>query len=224
LGQFRNKRVLVIGGGQSALESAALLHESGARVEVIVRENVVHWIGQWKWMRAKAVSWLLWSSSEVGPPGVSHLTDRPHLYRLMRRDWQDRLGVRSIRPAGASWLRPRLQDVRIRTACAVTSAAPANGHLRVTISDGSEKRVDHVLLGTGYRVDIRRSSFLSPELLASIRQTGGYPQLNEGFESSVRGLHFVGAPAAWSFGPLMRFVAGADFTSRALARSVRAER
>ena len=57
-------------------------------------------------------------------------------------------------------------------------------------------------------------------LVASIRHVGGYPQLNDGFESSVAGLHFLGAPAAWSFGPLMRFVAGADFATRSLARSV----
>jgi len=139
----------------------------------------------------------------------------------MPRGWQDRLGVRSIRPAGAAWLQPRLKNVPINTACAVTSAIPVNGHVRATLSDGSEKEVDHVLLGTGYRVDIRRCSFLAPELLTSIRQTDGYPDLDEGFESSVPGLHFVGAPAAWSFGPLMRFVAGTDFASRALARRVR---
>jgi hypothetical protein len=50
----------------------------------------------------------------------------------------------------------------------------------------------------------------------------GYPVLDAGFQTSVKGLHFVGAPAAWSFGPLMRFVAGADFTARAVARRVEA--
>ena len=34
------------------------------------------------------------------------------------------------------------------------------------------------------------------------------------------GLHFVGAPAAWSHGPLMRFVAGAEFAARSVARDV----
>ena len=93
-----------------------------------------------------------------------------------------------------------------------------NGHLHVKLSDGTERYVDHALLGTGYRVDIRRYPFLGEALLASILHAGGYPQLDDGFESSVRGLHFVGAPAAWSFGPLMRFVAGTGFASRALAR------
>ncbi len=41
-GRFAGRRVAVVGGGQSALESAALLHESGAAVEVIVRTPEVH--------------------------------------------------------------------------------------------------------------------------------------------------------------------------------------
>ena len=31
---------------------------------------------------------------------------------------------------------------------------------------------------------------------------------------------FLGAPAAYSFGPLVRFVAGTEFAARALARSI----
>jgi hypothetical protein len=52
----------------------------------------------------------------------------------------------------------------------------------------------------------------------------GYPVLNSGFESSVRGLHVVGAPAAWSMGPLMRFVAGTAFAARSVTRAVVTER
>ena len=37
LSRFAGQEVLVVGGGQSALESAALMHESGASVEVVVR-------------------------------------------------------------------------------------------------------------------------------------------------------------------------------------------
>ncbi|MDQ6915719.1 MAG: NAD(P)-binding domain-containing protein, partial [Actinomycetota bacterium] len=43
LGAFRGRDVLVVGGGQSALESAALLAEEGARVEVVARALTVHW-------------------------------------------------------------------------------------------------------------------------------------------------------------------------------------
>jgi hypothetical protein len=118
-------------------------------------------------------------------------------------------------------LKPRVANVSVTIGQAIVSATPATGgRLRVKLDDGSERTVDHVLMGTGYRVDITKYPFLSKKLLASIRHVGGYPQLNAGFESSVAGLHFLGAPAAWSFGPLMRFVAGADFATRSLARGV----
>jgi len=86
------------------------------------------------------------------------------------------------------------------------------------LSDASERHVDHVLLATGYRVDVSRYPFLRDRILESIRRIDGYPQLDSGFQSSVPGLHFLGAPAAWSFGPLMRFVAGAEFASRRVTR------
>ena len=63
-------------------------------------------------------------------------------------------------------------------------------------------------------------SFLSSALLGSMRRINGYPQLSACFETSLLGLYFVGAPAAWSFGPLMRFVAGAEFAARAVTQSV----
>jgi FAD-dependent urate hydroxylase len=57
-------------------------------------------------------------------------------------------------------------------------------------------------------------------LLKTVAMVNGYPILNNRYESSVDGLHFLGAPAAWSFGPLMRFVAGADFATRTLTRGI----
>ena len=64
------------------------------------------------------------------------------------------------------------------------------------LSDGSARTVDHLLFGTGYRVDIHRYPFLDPALVLQIRSVGGYPVLRPGMESSVPGLHFLGAPAA----------------------------
>ena len=78
--------------------------------------------------------------------------------------------------------------------------------------------MDHVLLGTGYKIDIARCSFLSEELLQGVRTVHGYPVLNGGFESSLAGLYFAGATAAYSFGPLLRFVAGTQYAAGALSR------
>jgi hypothetical protein len=110
--------------------------------------------------------------------------------------------------------------VRVLTGRAVVAATPKQAGVHLQLDDGSARHVDHVLLGTGYRVDIAHYTFLAPALLAAIRRTDGYPALDRGFESAVPGLHFLGAPAAHSFGPLMRFVAGTDFAAVALCRRV----
>ena len=43
LGRFSGKKVLVVGGGSSALETAALLLEQGTSVKMIARDNSVSW-------------------------------------------------------------------------------------------------------------------------------------------------------------------------------------
>jgi FAD-dependent urate hydroxylase len=222
LDHFAGKRVLVIGGGQSALESAALLHEAGSAVEVVVRERRVHWLAFRLHHGLGLVSRLLYAPPDVGPMGVSHLVARPNLFRRLPRSLQNRLGPRSLRPAGAGWLVPRVRETGIPLTIgrAVVDADERDGELAVTLDDGSERRVDHVLLGTGYRVDVNRYPFLAPELTAQLQSRNGHPVLRRGLESSVDGLYFAGAPAVWSFGPLLRFVAGSGFAATAIARSV----
>jgi hypothetical protein len=95
-----------------------------------------------------------------------------------------------------------------------------DGRLRIRLSDEDERIVDHVVLGTGYRINLALYPFLPPEILRRLELVNGYPHLQDGFESSLPGLHFLGAPAAWSFGPLMRFVAGTEFSSKALRERI----
>jgi hypothetical protein len=164
------------------------------------------------------VNRLLYAPPDVGPAFVSQVVARPDAYRRMSRALQDRLAIRSVRPAGAGWLRPRLNDVSIRSGLQTTHVERDGDRVRLQFSDASEQTVDHVMLGTGYRVDLSRYGFLDPKLVRTVTCVNGYPRLAAGFETSVPGLHIVGAPAAWSFGPLMRFVAGSGFAARELTR------
>jgi hypothetical protein len=111
-------------------------------------------------------------------------------------------------------------DVRLTMGRTVKEATEAADAVVVRLDDGSARTVDHILLGTGYRIDLERYGFLSPNLVDAIQRVDGYPRLRRGFESSVPGLHFVGAPAAWSFGPLFRFVAGAAYAAARVRRAV----
>jgi cation diffusion facilitator CzcD-associated flavoprotein CzcO len=228
LRKFAGKRVLVVGGGQSALESAALLHESNAEVEVIARTTRIHWL-QGRASRAlhhelgAVTRRLLYAPTDVGPAGVSQLMARPDLLRRLPRLLQDKLRRRSVRPAGARWLVERLQQVPIRLGVSVSACVPVGERVKVRLSDGGERVVDHLLLGTGYRVDVSRYEFLAPDLASSVSQINGYPRLGEGLETSLPGLHILGSPAAWSFGPLMQFVSGTHYASRALTRHIARE-
>lgn len=225
LTQFAGKQVLVVGSGQSALESGALLHEGGSNVEIIARGHQIHWL-QGHLSRTlhhgmgKSIRRLLYAPTDVGPAGISQLMARPNLLRRLPQRFQDGLRKRSIRPAGARWLVKRLEDVPIRIGRSVVSVVPWGERVRIRLDDGSERTVDHILLGTGFRIDLSKYDFLSPKLLESIERFNGYPMLKEGLETSVPGLHILGAPAAWSFGPLMQFVAGTTYASRAITRVI----
>src|SRR5260370_42379420 len=83
--------------------------------------------------------------------------------------------------------RMRVEPIKINTGLSVVSARRQGNHMELTLNNGSKRRVDHVLLATGYRVDISRYEFLSPQLLAFISTVNGYPRLNSQFESSVQG-------------------------------------
>lgn len=221
LSTFAGRSVLVVGGGQSALESAALLHESGADVQVVVRAPQITWLHGGRYHRMLgSYSSLVYAPTDVGPLGLSRLVGATDLFRRLPREVRDPIARRSIRPAGAAWLRPRLEGVPIAVGRSVASLRIAGEHVRAGLDDGSERVVDHVLFGTGYAVDLARYPFLDPELLRAVRRRQGYPLLGHGFETSVPGLHVLGAPAARSFGPTMRFVSGSWYAGRHLARAI----
>jgi hypothetical protein len=223
--RWNTSRVLVVGGGQSALESAALLHEAGADVRVAVRAPQVHWLHGGKYHRMLGrMAPLVYAPTDVGPMGISRVVAVPGLFRRFPRSVQDPMAARAIRPAGAAWLKPRLERVPVHIGRTVREMRRDNSHVVVGFNGGQPESFDHVLFGTGYRIDIARYGFLPPDLLRRVRCVGGYPVLGRGMESSVPGLHFMGATAAYSWGPIMRFVAGGWFGAESLTRAVTGKR
>jgi putative flavoprotein involved in K+ transport len=87
-------------------------------------------------------------------------------------------------------------------------------------SDGTKRELDteHVISATGYKVNLDRLKFLSAGIRSDLRTEENTPVLSESFESSVRGLYFIGVAAANSFGPVMRFAFGAGFTAQHLTQ------
>jgi NAD(P)H-nitrite reductase large subunit len=223
LRRFAGMRVAVVGAGQSALESAALLSEAGADVTVLVRSPAVEWLDELQSERLlQRLTLYAYRRIGVGGAKSSWLAALPPLFRRLPEARRRSVTIRCVRPAAASWLRPRVGSVDIVGGAAVAHARAAEGVALLELADGSRVEADHVLLATGYRVDVRRSAILDSSLAAAIEVDEGYPVLRPGLESSVPGVHFVGAPAVPAFGPVMRFVCGTWFSSRELTHRVTA--
>src|SRR5438874_12334860 len=88
--------------GQSALESAALLNETGAEIEVLVRAPFVRWLWRQKWFHTfRPVARLLYAPPDVGQAGVSHVVASRNVFRRLRCSLQDRSGQGPTRAPGA---------------------------------------------------------------------------------------------------------------------------
>jgi FAD-dependent urate hydroxylase len=224
LGKFRGKRIAVVGRGQSACETAALLSEVGASAELICR-GPIHWLGvnskspPWKKAAKMALSPILTAPSAIGRFPLNWLAEAPGFSHGFSHDLRTRINALSLRAAAAGWLLPRFDDVRVIESVAV-QGWKAKGE-RVEIQFGERSEIyDHAILATGYKIDIAKLGVLTPRTLAGIDCRDGSPKLSARFESSAPGLHFVGASAVSSFGPLLRFIAGSGFAAREVARAI----
>jgi cation diffusion facilitator CzcD-associated flavoprotein CzcO len=220
LAKFAGRRVVVIGGGQSAIECAALAHEAGASVSVLMRAPAVNWLTRSARLHSSVLGSVLYSPTDVGPAGLSRLVSLPDLFRLLPPATRVALTRRCIRPAAAAWLVERTAEVQIDAGRSVRAVRAVGDGVVIDCNGGESIEADHVLMATGYRVDLARYAFLAPELLASIKAVDGLPVLGSGFASSVPGLRIIGAPASYSYGPMMRFISGAAATARTVTRSL----
>ncbi len=222
--QFLNQRVAIIGNGQSALEYAALLHEAGAEVEVIARKPFI-WHSRVLYERTGPARHLFYPPGDVGPPGVNWIVAFPHLFRLLPEGIRQPLHRRSVRPAGAKWLRVKVEGKVLLTSETWIEQARTHGeHLHLKLSDGSEREVDFLLLGTGYQPNLSRLPFLDTNLSQQIQTSDGYPILNSWFESSLPNLHFAGALAGQTFGPVCRFLYGARIPASHISQRIISQR
>jgi cation diffusion facilitator CzcD-associated flavoprotein CzcO len=218
----RGVEVAVVGAGQSALETAALMGEHGADVRVIARTSRIAWNskpgGSARPLRAR----LRYPESGLGEGRSQRFyANHPLAFHFAPLSKRMKHAYTALGPAGAWWLRPRVEDcLEVLVGRTLVGAEARDGQvsLRLEGPSGTEELVvAQVVAGTGYRPDLNRLAFLDPPLRAGIAAVAGTPVLDRFFQSSVPGLHFVGFPAGLSFGPVMRFVCGTDFAARRVA-------
>lgn len=234
LAQFRGKRIMVLGKGQSALESAAILHENGADVEIVTRAHELKF-RPFAWRKhlfrtltpgpLRPLSYMVLPPTDLGDIKTARKMAHPDRFRRQSPEIQEKLLNDCRRPVGAFWLEPRLQGAKTRTDTTVVRAEAAGDGLRLTFSDGSSDRFDRVLLGTGYRIDISKYRILHQSLAKQIEQTSdGYPVLTTGLETSIKGLYMAGVVGEKTLGPTLRFVTGTSNASPRIAAAMKAAR
>lgn len=222
LERFKGRRVAVVGAGQSALETAALLHEQGASVRVIARGPALTW-------------------AEVNPAELSllgHLRrpvtrlcegwrcaffNSPSAFRRLPESTRILKARQVLGPSGSWWLRERVEGVvEVTTGRRIREAVAHGSGVRLVL-DGPERMLvdaDHVIAGTGFRVDLTRLPFLPEHLRSVVRTLNGHPLVSRVGETNVPGLYFAGAHTVLSIGPSSRFIAGTHTLTAVLARSV----
>jgi lysine/ornithine N-monooxygenase len=228
LGRFRGMDVTVIGGGQAALETAALLAEQGSRVRLLARAPQLRWNDVPPPLRR-----LWWQSARTPHSGLGcgwrnwFYSERPGLFRRLPEATRTRVAATALGPAGAWWVRDRVEPVvetMLGREVVAARAVPGGVRLETVSRTGEPSFLDteHVIAATGFRATRDRLGVLSEELRASLTTTSdGAPAVGPTFESSCHGLFLAGLLTASTFGPAMRFVHGATFTATTLVRGVR---
>jgi cation diffusion facilitator CzcD-associated flavoprotein CzcO len=215
LASFRGKRVLIVGGRQSAFEWAALLLEQGARAVHLSHRHAspAYAIADWTWVN----------------PLVSAMVDNPGWFRglpvaeqdgVIQRMWGE--GRLKVEP----WLEERLASDAVtispRTRLSSCTELPS-GELYIQLDDGQSFTVDHIILATGYKVRLERIPLLEQgNLLPQIETRNGFPALDTHFQTSVPGLSITSMAASQDFGPFFGFTGAVRTSARLIAAGLKA--
>ena len=227
LDSFKGHSILVIGGGSSATDLAGLLHEAGANVQLVTRRRELKFHTK---PTGKPRSWwqqIRHPQSGLGPGLRSRFySDFPMLFHPLPESLRLEIVRTALGPSGGWFAKDKvIGKVPLSLEHTPEQAHIENGrvHLQLRDKDGAERTLEaeHVIAATGYKVDLDRLRFLSPEIRSKIKAVQRTPVLSTSFESSVPGLYFVGVAAANSFGPVMRFAFGAGFAARTVTEAVR---
>ena len=206
------KRCLIVGGRQSAFEQAGLLSRHAARVDIAYRHDTPEFKpSDWSWAHAY----------------IERMRTDPGWYRRLPQAEQEAINKRFWKEGRLeleAWLLEDLARQNINrwsNTKVVGCSESSNGELTVTLSNRHSLTVDHVILATGYQVDVHKLKYLAgPPLIEGLACDNGFPVLDEWFQSNFPGLYFTGIHAVNDFGPFLFFVAGAFAAAEIIGKAV----
>ena len=227
LEKFRGRKVIVLGGGSSATDLAGLLHEGGAEVQLVARQTSLVFHNKPEVGKTPSL-WhqIRHPQSGLGPGLKSRFySNWPHVFHCLPESTRLKIVRTHLGPSGGWFIKDKVVGkVPLLLGYSTERADVRHGMVSLDLraNDGSKREVsaDHVIAATGYKVDLERLKFLTPEIRSNLEAVNSTPILSSSFESSILGLYFVGISAANSFGPLMRFAYGAGFAASRVTKSV----
>ena len=225
--QFRGKDVVVLGAGASAIDTAICLHEAGARVQIVARRKSIPFHSAPDNEEPTIVGQLKNPDTGIGPGWRSFFcVNAPLLFHRLPKKLRLEVTRRHLGPAPGWFTRDKVEGkIPATLGTTLLDARMADGRVALDLAgeNGAKTTIvaDHVVAATGYKPDLARLPFLDAELRGAIAQVEGTPALSDNFESSVPDLYFIGLAAANSFGPLLRFMFGAEFAAPRLAAHLR---
>ena len=210
----KGKRVLILGGRQSAFEWAALLNDEGAAEVHLAHRHESPKFAEADW------SWV--------PPLVDHMIDEPAWFRNLPQEEKDAVSKRMWgegRLKVEPWLEKRVMkpNTQIHEKAGLASCTErADGALDVKLDNGDAFIVDDVILATGYKVDLKQIPFLTNgNLLEKIEVKNGFPVLDPHFQTSASGLYFTSMPAGQDFGPFFGFTVSVRTSAKIIGNALK---
>ena len=207
------KRVLILGGRQSAFEWAALLNDIGAAEVHLVHRHESPKFAEADW------SWV--------PPLVNAMVDDPAWFRNLPQDEKDSISKRMWgegRLKVEPWLEKRVMklNTHIHAKAGLASCnVRADGAMDIKLDNGDTFIADDVILATGYKVNLESVPFLvNGNLLAKISVKNGSPVLDPHFQTSVDGLYITSMPAGQDFGPFFGFTVSVRTSAKIIGSAV----
>jgi cation diffusion facilitator CzcD-associated flavoprotein CzcO len=210
----KGKRVLIIGGRQSAFEWAALLNEHGADTVNLSYRHPAPAFQQADW------SWV--------NPIVDAMVQDPSWFRRLTEDEKKQVNQRlwaEGRLKLEPWLATRIATdaIRVFPQSYVTGCRELPSHELEVSLDGLTLVIDQVILATGYKVNVEQIPFLNQgNILAHLETRNGFPVLDEHFESTLPGLFFTSMCATQDFGPFFAFTAAIRTSAKLIGAALEA--
>src|SRR5262249_55341879 len=167
LEELSGRRVLIVGGRQSAYEWAALAREHGAeRIDIVHRHDVP------RFERVCGRSIEAHVQGRIEIPGSWRNLPEAQQTAIAQRFWE--VGRLTLE----DWLTPRLDSPAVHrwpgTEVTEVAASGSAGELQVVLSNSERLVVDQVVFASGYRADLTRVPYL-PGLMPPIHLPAALP-------------------------------------------------